>query len=88
MNSSIEDRGRAPKPDVGLRVHPLEAESVQDFLGAHVQPAHVDVRMMALEVPFQQLQLIPAMGRIKNNRSAMVGRAGGKSGKSGKGDVA
>jgi hypothetical protein len=60
-NSAIEDGGRSPKPDVGLRVHPFEAQAVQYFLGAHVEPAYVDVRMAPLEAVLQQLQLIAAM---------------------------
>ena len=49
LDAEIEDRGGPAEPDVGLRIHPLEAQAVEDLLRAHVEPADVDVRTLGLE---------------------------------------
>ena len=70
VHAAVEDRGRPAEPDVGLRVHPLEAQPVEDLLRSHVEPAHVDVGMPPLEGVLQQGELVAAVGRVEHDRRA------------------
>ena len=74
--AAIEDRGRAAEPHVGLRIHALESEPIEDLLRSHVEPAHVDVGMSPLEGVLQQGELVAAVWRVDDDRRARVGVAG------------
>ena len=69
-------RGRAPEPDVGLGIHPLEPQPVEDLLRAHVEPADVDIGPLRLEGVLQQGELVTAVRGIEHDRRPPVVAAG------------
>ena len=71
-----EDGRRPAEPHVRLGIGALGAQAVVHLLRAHVQPAHVDVRMELLEAPLEQREEIAAVGTIDHQRSAGIPRAG------------
>ena len=70
-----EDRVGPAEPDVRLRVRLLRPHPVVDLLRAHVEPAHVDVGMGALELLLDQRQEIAPVGRVEDERRAGVAAA-------------
>src|SRR4029077_11059263 len=72
LDAAIEQCRGATEPDVGLGIDPLEAEAIEDFLAAHVEPADVDVGAPPLELMLQQGELVAAVGRVEQERSARV----------------
>jgi hypothetical protein len=71
-HAPVEDRGRSAEPYVRLGIHPLEPEPVEDFLGPHVEPSHVDVRVLALEGLLQERELVAAVGRVDDDRGTAI----------------
>src|SRR6185295_20344138 len=71
-----EGRLRAAVPDVRLRIRLFRADPVVDLLGAHVEPADVDLRMQLLEALLHQAQEVAAMRRIEDERRLAAARAG------------
>jgi hypothetical protein len=41
------------EPDIGLRIHPLEPQAIQNLLRAHIEPSDIDVGPAALERALQ-----------------------------------
>jgi hypothetical protein len=55
-----------------LRIYSLKSKPVQNLLRAHVEPPHIDIGPVALKSVFQQRQLIAAMRRVEDDRSAAI----------------
>ena len=76
---AIECLRRRPKPDIGLRIGLLGADSLQNFLRAHVHPLHVDVGMRLLESPLEVLQQLFPVRRVHDQNRSIVRAARGGS---------
>ncbi len=76
-----EGRVRPAVPDVRLRIRLLRAQPVIDLLGAHVEPADVDLRVRPLEFLLDEAEEVPAVRRIDRQGRAAVGAAAGCGGR-------
>jgi len=72
---TIENRGGATKPDVRLRIDPLEPEPVEDLLAAKVEPADVDVGTLRLEGALEQQQLVATVRGVHEDGRPMIASA-------------
>src|SRR5262249_27223231 len=75
-HSAPENRRGPAVPDVRLWVGLLGSDSVVDLLRAHVEPAHVDLRMLLLVGLLHQAEQVAAMRRVDDDRSSRVAPAG------------